>query len=388
MGKKVLIMPSPPNSGSLGSTLKFIGLAQNLVEDGWETAFVLGGHVAQLVEAASYRLYYSEPPEYHTKLQNINNYIEFVEWTGMAEEGYLSYALKRGLEIAGEFRPDVIFSQSNPAATILANTLRIPLVLFASTPSTPEFPATEAAGEYLTDHFNPILKRYRQPPIKNVCELVFDRADCVINPSIPELEPGLDRYRQVQFAGSVLNRQSGGDSTALLDRLDGRPLIFIYTSVGAIPPKLYSEIIARAFGDGEFNVLCSLGFHYEREDIITDLPENIRFVQYINIEDVMPHCAVVVFHGGQDMMLTSLIHEKPSICIPGKHFERSFNAQQMQRNQLAYWMSIYELRPRKLKRLVQMAMDEIDRERLHLFSKKITEYHGNQRCVAILDGLL
>ena len=55
MGKKVLIMPSPPNSGSLGSTLKFIGLAQNLVEDGWETAFVLGGHVAQLVEAASYR---------------------------------------------------------------------------------------------------------------------------------------------------------------------------------------------------------------------------------------------------------------------------------------------------------------------------------------------
>lgn len=51
MGKKVLIMPSPPNSGSLGSTLKFIGLAQNLVEDGWETAFVLGGHVAQLVEA-------------------------------------------------------------------------------------------------------------------------------------------------------------------------------------------------------------------------------------------------------------------------------------------------------------------------------------------------
>ena len=33
-------------------------------------------------------------------------------------------------------------------------------------------------------------------------------------------------------------------------------------------------------------------------------------------------------------------------------------------------MSIYELRPRKLKRLVQMAMDEIDRERLHLFSKK------------------
>ena len=255
MGKKVLIMPSPPNSGSLGSTLKFIGLAQNLVEDGWETAFVLGGHVAQLVEAASYRLYYSEPPEYHTKLQNINNYIEFVEWTGMAEEGYLSYALKRGLEIAGEFRPDVIFSQSNPAATILANTLRIPLVLFASTPSTPEFPANEAAGEYLTDHFNPILKRYRQPPIKNVCELVFDRADCVINPSIPELEPGLDRYRQVQFAGSVLNRQSGGDSTALLDRLDGRPLIFIYTSVGAIPPKLYSEIIARAFGDGEFNAV-------------------------------------------------------------------------------------------------------------------------------------
>lgn len=34
-------------------------------------------------------------------------------------------------------------------------------------------------------------------------------------------------------------------------------------------------------------------------------------------------------------------------------------------------MSIYELRPRKLKRLVQMAMDEIDRERLHLFSKKL-----------------
>ena len=71
MGKKVLIMPSPPNSGSLGSTLKFIGLAQNLVEDGWETAFVLGGHVAQLVEAASYRLYYSEPPEYHLSLIHI-----------------------------------------------------------------------------------------------------------------------------------------------------------------------------------------------------------------------------------------------------------------------------------------------------------------------------
>ena len=47
--RRVMFFPSPPNSGSMGSAIKCIGIAKELRSRGNEVAFVMGGSVADLI---------------------------------------------------------------------------------------------------------------------------------------------------------------------------------------------------------------------------------------------------------------------------------------------------------------------------------------------------
>lgn len=387
MKGRILILPSPPNSGSIGSTVKFIGLAHDLIREGFEIAFVLGGNVASLIDKEKFKYYHCKPPIYNNSYMDIRNYVDFVEWTGMADVPYVEYATKRYTEIIRDFKPDLIFTQSNPSACIAGNKERISVVQFASTPSTPYFEANKAAGDRLVANFNGVLNKYHLPKLEHVCELVFDRADKIIVPSILELESDIKDFANVQYGGAILNYSEEGKDTFEYE-FDQRPLIFIYTSMGALPIKMYSEIIKAAFQDGKYNVLCSTGFHFQREEIEVSNADNIKFVEYVNINQIIKRCSFVIFHGGQDMMLTTVLNEKPSIVLSGNHFERSYNAAQMVKNNLTYWMHISKFRPSKLVEIVDNHFNTYNRKALHNFSEIIKSYNKNKTCIDIVKSVL
>lgn len=388
MDGRILILPSPPNSGSIGSTIKFVGLARELIKEGFTIAFVLGGNVASLIDKEQFTYYECKPPIYKESYVDINSYVDFVDWTGMADVPYIEYATQRYTEIVMEFKPDIIFTQSNPSACIVGNKEKIPVIQFASTPSTPYFAANKAVEDKLVMNFNGVMNKYHLPKLEHVCELVFNRADRVIVPSILELESDIKDFPNVKYGGAILNYSEDEQEKFHYDYdFDERPLIFIYTSMGALPIKIYSDIIKDTFQDGEFNVLCSTGFHYQRQQIQECNAKNVKFVDYVNINQAMERCSFVIFHGGQDMMLTTLLNEKPSIVLSGNHFERSYNAAQMVKNDLTYWMKISEFRPTKLKRIVEEYFKTYNRTSIHRFSEIIKSYNKNQTCLDIVKDM-
>ena len=60
--RRVMFFPSPPNSGSMGSAIKCIGIAKELRSRGNEVAFVMGGSVADLIMREHFRVYQSPIP--------------------------------------------------------------------------------------------------------------------------------------------------------------------------------------------------------------------------------------------------------------------------------------------------------------------------------------
>lgn len=387
MNGKILIFPSPPNSGSIGSTVKFIGLAYDLIKEGFDIAFVLGGNVASLIDKEKFKFYHCNPPIYRKNYVDINSYVDFVEWTGMADVSYVEYATERYTEIIRDFKPDLIFIESNPSACIVGNKEKIPVVQFASTPSTPYFEANKEAGDRLVANFNGVMSKYHLPKLEHVCELGFDRSDKIIVPSILELESDIKDFANVQYGGAILNYSEEGQEDFEYE-FDQRPLIFIYTSMGALPIKIYTDIIKDAFRDGKYNVLCSTGFHFQREKVEESDAANIKFVEYVNISQIIKRCSFVIFHGGQDMMLTTLLNEKPSIVLSGNHFERSYNAAQMVKNDLTYWIDICKFRPSKLAGIVDTHFNTCNRKALHRFSEIIKSYNKNKTCIDIVKSVI
>ena len=358
-----------------------------MIKERFDIAFVLGGNVASLIDKKKFKFYHCNPPVYKKNYVDINSYVDFVEWTGMAEIPYVEYATERYTEIIRDFKPDLIFTESNPSACIVGNKEKIPVVQFASTPSTPYFEANKAAGDRLVANFNSVMSRYRIAKLEHVCELGFDRSDKVIVPSILELESDIKDFANVQYGGAILNYSEEVQEGFEYD-FDQRPLIFIYTSMGALPIKIYTDIIKDAFRDGKYNVLCSTGFHFQREKIEVSNVDNIKFVEYVNINQIIKRCSFVIFHGGQDMMLTTLLYEKPSIVLTGNHFERSYNAAQMVKNDLTYWLDISKFRPSKLAGIVDNHFNTCNRTALHNFSEIIKSYNKNKTCIDIVKSVI
>lgn len=74
--KKVLLMPSPPNSGSIGSVTKCIGLAKEIERRGGDVRFVMGGKLENLIRSNGFMVYKSPVPNIDASISSINNAVE------------------------------------------------------------------------------------------------------------------------------------------------------------------------------------------------------------------------------------------------------------------------------------------------------------------------
>lgn len=386
MNKRILLMPSPPVSGSLGSTIKFIGLANELVNNGATVAMAIVNKFRNLINNSTFKVYEICSPINQRTYKNIESYVDFIEWAGMADPDYLKQAIAEGSKIVFDFRPDLILAQSNPAASIVALREKVPLYQFASSPSWPSFHANSLRDGVYCENINSYTK-CRNIFVNNICELTSTLADKILVPSIPELEPMLSETKTIAFCGAVLNNNGiNKDEPDITAQLDERPLIFIYTSVGAMPPRLYQRIVCDTFKDTDWNVICCMGLHFDYKDIKPHQYDNIVFTQYANIRPIISRCSLVLFHGGQDMMLNGILHKKPLLAMPGHHFEREFNLQQIVKTGVGCHLSVLEFRPSKLLRRIEKTLKEVNNFKLAELSNEIKKFDEKKVCLNILLG--
>ena len=51
----------------------------------------------------------------------------------------------------------------------------------------------------------------------------------------------------------------------------------------------------------------------------------------LNFAELLPRARVMVHHGGQNSMMDALAYEVPQVVVPGRVFERQFNAEAVER---------------------------------------------------------
>ena len=385
MTKKIMLQPSPPSSGSIGSTLKCIGIGRVLRSKGCEVSFVIGGKLKQLVEQEGFTCYDFPLPVTKGNQQDINSLVDFIEWTGMTDEDFAQKSVLSELEAIRNFNPDAIFSETRLSSSISAKICGVPLMSVAAWPCHPDFSANIPDYGRHTDIYNKILNQYGLEKVNHLAELLFIRSDVKISPSIPVLEPELSRIPDINFMGYVLDIALEKEVAVKEDK--EKDIILVYFSVGAISPQLYHDIIIETFRDAKEQVIVACGYHYELDNELTSTCDNIRFVQYINLSDIIRRIKLILFHGGQDTMMISLLYGIPSITIPGKHFEREYNSAALVQLGISEQLPVHGFRPNRLKKAVSDSCSKERIEKCHYWKQRMGQYRGTQSCADYLISL-
>lgn len=384
--KRVMLLPSPPSSGSIGSVTKCLGIAQKLEHKNCKVCFVIGGELKKFVEEKGYYAYDYPVPIPKKTMTNIQSAVDFIDWTGMAAADFSEAAVKAELEAIKAFKPDVIFAETRLSAAISAEVSGIPTVMIASWPISPDFPQNRMHQGRLEGVYNKILKQNRLTEIENITELFYKRATVKIAPTIPELEPDLED-REVNFVGYILDEADRKQKLPeWYDSWKYDKKIFVYLSVSALAPDLYMQVILDTFKNSPYGVMCGCGFHYSISSLSSQY-DNIKFEKYLPAASIMQDTRLVIFHGGQDTMLTTLIHGIPSLTIPGNHFERDYNATNLEKLGVSKKLSITSFRSTRLLNEAEQILSQSYVTKGEEVKEKMKQYGGTEACVEIICDL-
>lgn len=384
--KRIMLLPSPPSSGSIGSVTKCLGIAKKLEQRNCKVCFVIGGELKKFVEEKGYYSYDYPVPIPKKTMINIQSAVDFIDWTGMAEPDFAEAAVEAELKAIKDFKPDVIFAETRLSAAISAEIAGIPTVMIASWPITPDFPQNRMHQGRLEGVYNKILNKYHLQEIENVTELFYKRATVKLAPTIPELEPDLID-KDINFVGYILDESEKEQKLPeWYDTWNYDKKIFIYLSVGALIPDLYMQIIMDTFKDSPYGVMCGCGFHYSISSLSSQY-ENIKFEKYLPAASIIKDTNAVIFHGGQDTMLTTLLNGVPSLTIPGNHFERDYNATNLEKLGVSKKLSVTSFRPIRLRNEVDKILSQPYLEKSAKMKEEMKKYGGTDECVRILCEL-
>ncbi|MEJ2715884.1 MAG: glycosyltransferase [Deltaproteobacteria bacterium] len=89
-------------------------------------------------------------------------------------------------------------------------------------------------------------------------------------------------------------------------------------------------MIPEAYDNTEFHAIVAVGDH----PALPTLPaatSNTTWLRFVPGRSILKRSRALLFHGGQNTAMASLLHRLPSLVFPGNDFERDFNARALAR---------------------------------------------------------
>lgn len=276
-----------------------------------------------------------------TSRKRVKSFDEVLHLTGNLEYSYLVRSVKSIRAAIADFKPDVVYSEFNISAMIAAKVEGVRLFTTVSYPTRYEYAHTEG----LAGGLNRLLGELGLPEADSALKL-FAWAEKRFCPSIPELEPFPDG--EVVFCGALKNRPS--DAAACGER----SAILVYMGNGTISAgKMRKEIIDAFSGTGSDVYIASKYLPAEEMG-------NIHIKERWDFGELLPKAGLFINHGGQNSMVDGLIYGVPQIMVPGKVFERIYNAQSVERNGAGKALAHEDFKAEKIRALAEMLMSSND----------------------------
>lgn len=193
----------------------------------------------------------------------------------------------------------------------------------------------------------------------------------------------LDPARFQYLEGCV--RSEGTYTVPAFETHHDKPLIYVsYGSLGAADVDLYKRQIA-ALGRLPYRALFNVGDYL---DAYSDLPGNVQIASFFPQPAVLPHCDLVIHHGGNNTFNEALYFGKPSIIMPFC-WDGLDNATRIQETGYGFSLPRYTWTDAEFARTIDRALGDRDMAaRLARVSAHMQSADGRRKAARLIDALL
>ena len=267
----------------------------------------------------------------------VRSFEEVLWLTGALDERYTRAAVEVLRAHMRAARPDVVYSEFSLAAVIAARAEGIPCVGSGSQPTT----AAYASNSRKSAGIRRLLRDMGMPaPASSLTVLEGMRRRFI--PSCPTLEPRVGE--RAVYCGFL------DEPPALTGR--PRDCALVYLGAGSVPAGVAVRAgreLARALG-------CDL--------YVAGVPEAVRIsggytvacAPRFDVSELLPRAQVFVHHGGQNSVMDALSYAVPQVIVPGRVFERQFNAEAVENARCG--LTVRQPKPALIARAARALLDE------------------------------
>lgn len=267
----------------------------------------------------------------------VHSFEEVLWLTGALDERYTRAAIDTLRSHMRASRPDVVYSEFSLAAVIAARAEGIPCVGSASQPTT----AVYASNPRKSTGIRRLLREMGMPaPASSLT--VLERIRRRFIPSCPTLEP---RAGERAVYCGFLDEPPALPATP-------RDCALVYLGAGSVPAGVAVRAgreLARALG-------CDVYVAGAPEATQVSGGHTVRCAPRFDFADLLPRAQVFVHHGGQNSMMDALSYEVPQVIVPGRVFERQFNAEAVENARCG--LTVREPKPALIARAARRLVDE------------------------------
>ena len=267
----------------------------------------------------------------------VRSFEEVLWLTGALDERYTRAAVEVLRTHMRATRPDVVYSEFNLAAIIAARAEGIPCVGSGSQPTT----ASYASNPRKSAGIRRLLREMGMPAPASSLSILEGMARRFI-PSGPTLEP---RAGERAVYCGFLNEPPALTPTP-------RDCVLIYLGAGSVPAGVAVRAgreLAEALSCDVYVAGVSEAIHAVGDQEVTCAP---RF----DVAELLPRARVFVHHGGQNSVMDALSYEVPQVIVPGRVFERQFNAEAVENARCS--LTVREPKPTLIARAARTLVDE------------------------------
>lgn len=238
----------------------------------------------------------------------VRSFEEVLWLTGALDERYTRAAVDTLRAHMRASRPDVVYSEFSLAAVIAARAEGIPCVGSGSQPTT----AAYASHPRKSAGIRRLLRERGMPaPASSLTVLEGMRRRFI--PSCPTLEPRVGE--RAVYCGFL------DEPPALTGR--PRDCALVYLGAGSVP----AGVAVRAGRELAEALGCDLYVAGVPEALHAVGDHEVACAPRFDVSELLPRARVFVHHGGQNSMMDALSYAVPQVIVPGRVFERQFNAE-------------------------------------------------------------
>ena len=300
----------------------------------------------------------------------VHSFEEVLWLTGSLDYRYSCVVVEKLREFMRRWRPDVVYSEFNLAAVIAARAEGIPCVGSGSQPTTLSY----ASNPRKSSGIRRLLREMSMPAPASSLSILEGMKRRFI-PSCPTLEPRAGK--RAIYCGFL------GDVPKMDVRSADRDCAVVYLGSGSVP----AGVAMRAGRELAEVLSCDVYVAGVPEAVYAAAGHKVHCAPRLNFAELLPRARLMVHHGGQNSMMDALAYEVPQVVVPGRVFERQFNAEAVERTRCG--LSVRAPKPALIAEATLRLVDEPAlTSGIRGVRDELSELGGTERIVREVEKLL